>query len=72
MVCIYALSHPITNDIRYIGKSKRVKERYKDHLNDNSKTYKVNWIKSLLKNGLKPNLIILEELKEDEDWKIKE
>lgn len=72
MICIYALADPITKNIRYIGKSIRVKGRYKDHLNDNSKTHKVNWIKSLLKKQLKPLLIILEELHDTDAWQKKE
>lgn len=72
MIYIYALADPITKEIRYIGKSIRVKGRYKDHLNDNSRTHKVNWIKSLLKKELKPLLIILEELQDMDDWQQKE
>ena len=68
MVHIYGLADPITKDIRYIGKSIRVKGRYNDHLNDKSKTYKANWITSLRKRGLKPFLIILEELNDTDDW----
>ena len=72
MVHIYALCDPKTNQIRYIGKSQRVKERYSNHLNDKSKTHKVNWINSLKNKGLKPTLIILEELEDNQDWKERE
>lgn len=68
MVYIYALCDPKTNSIRYIGKSIRPKERYTNHLNDNSKTHKVNWINSLKSKGLKPTMIILQTLAENEDW----
>lgn len=72
MVYIYALCDPKTNDIRYIGKSIRPKERYTNHLNDQSKTHKVNWIKSLKKKGLKPTMIILQKLDDNSDWQTAE
>lgn len=68
MVYIYALCDPKTNNVRYIGKSIRPKARYADHLNDKSKTHKVNWIKSLASKGLKPTMIILQTLSDNEDW----
>jgi len=72
MIYIYALADPFTKEIRYIGKSFRVKQRYRDHLNDQSKTHKTNWIKSLLKRESKPALIILETLNDDSDWQTRE
>jgi len=69
---IYALADPETKEIRYIGKSFRVKERLMNHLNDSSKTHKTNWIKSILKKGLRPELVILEELSDSEDWQARE
>ena len=72
MINIYGLAHPITKDIRYIGKSIRTQSRYNDHLKDNSKTHKSNWIQFLIKQGLKPILIILEEIEDCEDWQQKE
>lgn len=68
MISIYALADPRTNEIRYIGKSINTKERYRNHLNDKSKTHKVNWIQSLLKINVKPTLIILEQLQDTDDW----
>jgi GIY-YIG catalytic domain len=68
MVHIYGLAHPITKEIRYIGKSQRVDKRYADHLKDKSKTHKVNWIQSLIRCGLTPELILLEEMPDDGDW----
>lgn len=58
---IYALTEP--NDIskiRYIGKSDNPDRRFFEHLKDNSDTYKTKWIKSILKNNQKPNIIILD------------
>ena len=51
---IYSLSHPITNEVRYIGKANNIKNRYKSHLQDKSKTKKNNWIRSLKSQGLLP------------------
>lgn len=58
---IYTLSHPITNEIRYIGFTSKnsLDKRLKEHLRDRRKTKRVSWIKSLLNKGLKP---VIEEL----------
>ena len=61
-VFIYTLSDPITNDVRYIGKTNDVKFRFNDHIkkSKNNKTHKDKWISSLLNKGLKP-LIFLKQ-----------
>jgi hypothetical protein len=58
------LSDPRNNQIRYVGKSNKPISRLLGHLNDinNSNTYKNNWIKSLLKQNLKPILEIIDEV----------
>ena len=71
VVYIYSLENPLTNDIRYIGKTVNLKRRLKGHLDEakelNSKiTYKVSWIRSLLKQGIVPVLNIIDEVKENE------
>lgn len=62
---IYALVHPITNEIRYIGyTSKSLKERLRYHYYDLSKkitSHKVNWLQSLKNEGLFALIIILEQ-----------
>lgn len=64
---IYSLNDPITNEIRYIGKTGNIEDRYKRHLQKcyldkyDKNTHKSNWIKSLLKMGLKPILNIIQE-----------
>jgi hypothetical protein len=61
---IYGLCDPDTNEIRYIGKSNSPKKRILDHIyscND-SITHKNNWIKSLLREGKKPTLQIIDEV----------
>lgn len=67
---IYCLIDPRTNQVRYIGKSDHPTQRYKEHLYQNRKTYLKDWVKSLKKENLKPELIILDEvlLSEWEFW----
>jgi len=68
-VYIYSLSDPITDEVRYIGKTIRPKQRYKEHIRNSKdkKTYSNCWINSLIKDGLKPILSILEECDES-NW----
>jgi len=75
-VYIYGLKCPEKRIIRYIGKSKKPKSRYSSHLShtkakryDNIHLYR--WIAKLLRDDLKPELIILDSCS-DEDWKKKE
>ena len=60
---IYGLVDPRNNKLRYIGKTVTGMSRYSRHLSKPSlnegNTKKNNWIKSLLKRGLKPNFAIL-------------
>jgi hypothetical protein len=60
---IYILQHPITNDVRYVGKSINPKRRYYSHLcnKDKIKTHIYNWIKSLKNNNLKPIMTVIDE-----------
>lgn len=68
MIYIYALIDPFTKEIRYIGKSIRPKQRLNNHCNEKSKTWRTNWIQSVLKKGKRPELLILETLNDNEDW----
>ena len=68
MIYIYGLIDPFSHKIRYIGKSIRPKERLSNQCNEHSKTYRSNWIQSLLNKGKKPIQVILETLNDDEDW----
>lgn len=53
---IYELIDPCTELVRYVGKTKNPKKRYKSHLYSSRKkrTHKECWINSLLTKGLKP------------------
>ncbi len=69
-VFIYSLTDPRTGEIRYVGKAMDVNIRYSRHLQTRDKSHKTNWIKSLLKLGLKPEMEILESFycSDDNDW----
>lgn len=69
---IYALLDPETNEIRYIGKTDNPSERLKNHLNEQGKWHRINWIKSLKKRGLKPIMQIIEEVVEGTNWEERE
>lgn len=64
---IYTLSHPNTNEIRYIGKTVNTAKRYSAHLKDKAKSYKTYWIKSLLNQNLLPKLEILDEFEDEKE-----
>lgn len=60
---IYGLIDPISKELRYVGYSSDYLARLKEHLlpsNLKSSTHKVAWIKSLLKDSKKPEIIILD------------
>lgn len=65
---IYTLSDPITNEIRYVGKTVgKLYKRLSAHYRDKSISYKTNWIKTLKEKGLKPNIRIL-EISDEFNW----
>lgn len=59
---IYILIDPISNQIRYVGKTDNLRKRYNHHLIDNRKSYKSAWIKSLKVQGLKPIIEVIDEV----------
>lgn len=65
-VQIYGLFDPRHPDvIRYIGKTKEIKKRLRSHLVEakrNGGTYKRNWIRSLLADGITPFTCVLTEV----------
>lgn len=68
---IYALLCPSGN-IRYIGKTNDPTKRLRRHISrakyHETKSHAANWIRSLLRDGKKPELRILEELDDSADW----
>jgi len=58
---IYKLTDPISNEVRYIGKTNNIARRFSAHLNDKSKSHKASWIESLKNKGVLPIIEIIEE-----------
>lgn len=67
---IYTLNDPITYEVRYVGKSNMPKRRYYAHMraDKTASSHKINWVQSLVKEGLKPDLFIVKEVPISE-WK---
>lgn len=61
---IYALLDPRDNKIKYIGKSKDPKTRFRKHLTQKGNTFKHKWISFLLDNSMTPILNIIEKCSE--------
>lgn len=57
---VYALVDPRDDQVRYVGKSVNVAVRVKAHLNDRGSTRKARWLQLLLREGLDPEVIVLE------------
>lgn len=68
---IYTLAHPLTGEVRYIGKTKDLKDRLTRHIQKSyldkydKNTYKSRWIKKLLSHNLKPIMEVLDECDEN-------
>lgn len=63
-VSIYGLIDPRSKECRYVGKAKDAVKRGYLHVCESQlrrKTYKNHWVKSLLREGHRPEMIILEE-----------
>ncbi len=54
---VYVYSHPVTNEIFYVGKGKG--NRVFSHLKDDAENLKVKYLKDLYKQGLEPKIEIL-------------
>lgn len=66
-VYIYGLVDPVSKEIRYVGKTvQSVENRLASHLSkaktSKKKTHVYCWIKSLLTQNLKPDIVVLEEV----------
>ena len=72
MIYIYALLDPVTQQVRYIGKTIRLKERLANQCNERSRTHRCYWIQGLLAQGLKPEQVILETLPDGSEWEWRE
>ena len=58
---IYGLLDPRTGYVRYVGRSKNIKNRYYTHLRGAGHLPVACWVRSLKAVGLKPKLAIIEE-----------
>jgi len=75
--CIYVLiepryGHPRYGEVRYVGQTiVGAKRRLSKHLGDARTTYRnqpsQDWLRALLRNGLKPTLSILQEFEDRKD-----
>ena len=67
---IYILVDPITNQIRYIGKSNNPFQRFKNHKNRcrDKNTHKRNWINKLRLKGVNPEIEVI-DMVDIKDWK---
>ena len=67
---IYILTDPISNDVRYVGKSINPEVRARKHISEaktgKTNNHRINWIKSLLNQNLRPNMEIIDET--DDEW----
>lgn len=72
-IYIYKLIDPITNDVRYVGKTNNLVRRFSAHLkrSKTNKYHSARWINSLLNKDLKPILEIIEECDET-NWEERE
>lgn len=70
---IYALCEPGTRTVRYIGKTKNLKKRFREHTcRSNDRTnHRKCWLYSILSEGLNPEMIVLKEAS-DLTWKEEE
>lgn len=73
LVNIYSLKDPLTNEIRYVGKTEKpLNERLRSHINKNDNTHVRNWIKKLKRKNLKPIIEIVDKvpISEWQFWEI--
>jgi hypothetical protein len=64
---IYTLEHPVTNEVKYVGKTNSPERRLHYHWTVGYKSNNKigNWLKSLKKLKLKPIMIIIDETTND-------
>ena len=65
VIGIYALSHPDTGRVMYVGKSVDVDFRYRQHcdlFSSGLNLKKQEWIEELRREGKKPKLVVLEKV----------
>jgi group I intron endonuclease len=58
---VYGLKDPNNDCIRYIGITKKINIRLKQHLKDKKNSHKKNWINSLKNKSMNPEIILIED-----------
>jgi predicted GIY-YIG superfamily endonuclease len=71
MTYIYALADPNSWEVRYIGKTDDLNQRYYRHLHLTGNTHKENWLRALIRRNVRPLMIVLECL-DKEPWQERE
>lgn len=61
---IYALIHPLTKEMRYIGSTVNTRRRYYQHYSGRTSCYE--WVNELRQSSLRPGLVMLEKVKFEE------
>ena len=64
---IYILSDPETGVVRYIGKTRDPKARMRNHIGRKENNHKGNWIESLRRKNLLPEVTFIDEVP-TEEW----
>jgi predicted GIY-YIG superfamily endonuclease len=64
---VYYLICPIDKKVKYVGKTKKPKTRYNQHIKklDKQLTPKRRWLEFLFSKNLVPKLVIVEEIEGD-------
>lgn len=73
-VTIYGLRCPINGEIKYVGKAVDATKRCAQHTSSKElkkETHKTHWLRKLLKNGLYPEVVVLETVENDK-WQERE
>ena len=66
-VYIYTISDPLTEEVRYVGKTINPSQRFISHRYAAKKHYVACWIRKLKSQGLKPMFHIVDEV-DDSSW----
>lgn len=66
MVEIYTLAHPITGEVRYIGKTvQKLSVRLSEHMRVRDNSHRSSWIRQLKNANLVPVISVIESVSED-------
>lgn len=67
---VYTITDPITNEVRYVGKTMQGEQRFRDHLKKSSlkhNSHKNQWLKTILVQNLKPIFSVVEAFTDPND-----